>query len=367
MTIHNPGDVIGNRYEIVRYISEGGMQEVYNARDALLSRPVALKTPKTKSARKRFQRSASTSASINHANVAKTFDYLEESGRYYLVEELIEGADLGQIMRDHLDRFDPHLCAHVLHHLAKGLSASHHAGVVHRDLKPSNVMVAGGMAFEGIKITDFGIAKMAEAELAVVDGGDEDALTQSATALGALPYMAPEMIDSFTHATRPADVWSVGALTFELLTGSKPFGTGYRAVPAIQAAIVPSLPRDLVAKPQFAELVNNIYQVITKCLQRDPGLRPDADALVDLCETLCYSVQLRKTGVIGHMSYPTSGFISVTGGPDVFFHMESVPMGRVKTGDRVWFSTSPGEPRERAFPVVPLKAARLSRARQAGS
>ena len=194
MTTHNPGDVVGERYVIDKFISEGGMQEVYVARDELLSRTIALKTPKTGSARKRFKRSASTSASINHANVAKTLDYLEESNRYHLIEELIAGADLGQVMRDNLDQLDPYLCAHVLHHLAKGLAASHHAGVVHRDLKPSNIMVAGGMAFHGIKITDFGIAKMAEVELAVVDGGDEDVLTQSATALGALPYMAPEMI-----------------------------------------------------------------------------------------------------------------------------------------------------------------------------
>ena len=198
MTIHNPGDVIGGRYEIERYVSEGGMQEVYGARDILLSRTVALKTPKTKSARKRFQRSASTSASINHANVAKTFDYLEEDGRYYLVEELIEGADLGQIMRDDLDRVDPYLCAHVLHHLAKGLAASHHAGVVHRDLKPSNIMVGGRMAFENIKITDFGIAKMAEAELAVVDGGDEEARLSLQRRSGrSLTWR--EIVDSFTY------------------------------------------------------------------------------------------------------------------------------------------------------------------------
>jgi len=251
MTIHNSGDLIGGRYEVDHYIAEGGMQEVYAVYDTLLSRSVALKTPKTNSARKRFHRSASVSASINHSNVAKTLDYFEESDRYYLVEELIEGLDLGQALRENIQRLDPYLCAHTMHHLAKGLAASHHVGVVHRDLKPSNIMISGGMEFRGIKITDFGIAKMAEAELAVVDGGEE-ALTQSATALGALPYMAPEMIDSFANASRPADVWSVGAVTFELLTGTKPFGTGYRAVPAIQAAIAPILPPELLSKPQFA-------------------------------------------------------------------------------------------------------------------
>ncbi|MEJ1117082.1 serine/threonine-protein kinase [Phyllobacterium sp. CCNWLW109] len=361
MTIHSPQDLIGNRYEIIEYISEGGMQEVYAATDTLLSRTVALKTPKTNSARKRFHRSAATSASINHSNVAKTLDYIEENGRYYLIEELIEGLDLGQALRDHLHRLDPYLCAHVLHHLAKGLAASHHANVVHRDLKPSNIMIAGGMSFHGVKITDFGIAKMAEVELAVVDGGDEEALTQSATALGALPYMAPEMIDSFTNATRSADVWSIGALAFELLTGTKPFGTGYRAVPAIQAAITPPLPPELLSKPQFAELTRNIYAIIQQCLLKDPTARPTADQLIRLCEDLCYSVKERRIGVVGHMPYQTNGFIGSSGGQDVFFHNDSVPVGRVSSGDRVWFSTFPGVPRERAFPVVPLKTVRPPR------
>jgi len=355
MTIHEPGQSIGGRYNILRYIAEGGMQEVYEANDTLLSRRVALKTPKTSSAKKRFKRSAETSARINHANVAKSLDYLEEDQRFYLIEELIEGCDLGEIMRDRLDRLDPYLCAYVLHHIAKGLAASHHAGVVHRDLKPTNIMVQGAMGFAGIKITDFGIAKMAQEELKVVDGGDEDALTQSATALGALPYMAPEMIDSFTTAGRPADIWSVGALAFELLSGSKPFGTGYRAVPAIQAANLPALPSEILVKPQFGALSSEIHQVIARCLKKNPSDRPDADALVGLCEQLCYSMQSRELGTIGHMPFATGGFINVPGKSDVFFHMDSVPVGRVKPGDTVWFSKSPGAPRDRAFPVVPIK------------
>ena len=354
MTIHAVGETIGGRYTISRYIAEGGMQQVYDAHDALLSRSVALKTPKTNSAMKRFQRSAETSARINHANVAKTLDYVEENGRPYLIEELISGTDLGEITRLHVDRLDPYMCAHVLHHVAKGLAASHHAGVVHRDLKPTNIMIEGGAAFTCIKITDFGIAKMAQAELAVVDGG-EDALTQSATALGALPYMAPEMIESFTHADRPADVWSVGAMCFELLVGEKPFGNGYRAVPKIQAAIVPALPAEITQKPQFAELAKNIYAVISLCLQKEPASRPDADALVMLCESLCYSVQGREFGIVGHMPFASNGFINVASGQDVFFHNDSVPVGRVSTSQRVWFSRYPGEPQDRAFPVVPAK------------
>ncbi len=111
-------------------------------------------------------------------------------------------------------------------------------------------------------------------------------------------------------------------------------------------------------KPQFAEIVNEIYKVIGQCLLRDPTVRPTADALVRLCETLCYSVQARQIGVVGNMAYPTAGFIDGNDGTGAFFHMDSVPVGRVGRGARVWYSTSPGEPRPRAFPVVPLKAPR---------
>jgi serine/threonine-protein kinase len=356
LTIHNAGDLIGGRYQIARYIAEGGMQEVYEANDLLLSRSVALKTPKTPSASKRFQRSAETSARVNHANVAKTLDYIEENSRFYLVEELISGCDLREFLRDSVARLDPYMCAHVLHHLAKGLAASHHAGVVHRDLKPSNIMVVGGQAFEGVKITDFGIAKMAEVELEVVGGGDGEALTQSATALGALPYMAPEMIDSFKDASRPADVWSLGAMAFEMLTGNRPFGSGYGAVPLIQAAQVPSLPPGLISKLQFASLATDIYNIIVRCMVKDHTVRPTADDIVRLCEALCYSTAPREFGTVGRMLYNnTSGFIGRSSEPDVFFHQDCVPEGVVASGQRVWFSRHPGEPRERALPVVPAK------------
>jgi serine/threonine-protein kinase len=352
LTIHHAGDVIGGRYAITRFIDEGGMQEVYEATDRLLSRTVALKTPKTSSASKRFKRSAEASARVNHANVAKTLDYLEENSRFYLIEELILGCDLRAFFRDYVPHLDPYMCAHVLHHLAKGLAASHHADVIHRDLKPSNIMVVGAEAFEGVKITDFGIAKMAKAEL---EAAMKDDVTQSATALGALPYMAPEMIDSFSAAARPADVWSLGAMAFEMLTGNRPFGGNYAAVPLIQAAQVPPLPASLTEKLQFAALAKEIYAVITKCLVRDLAQRPTADDLVRLCSDLCYSVMPREFGTIGYMPFPSNGFINRPGQVDVFFHQDSVPEGQVGPGQKVWFSRHPGEPRERALPVVPAR------------
>jgi eukaryotic-like serine/threonine-protein kinase len=223
-TIHVAGDLLGERYEVLAYVGEGGMQEVYRAKDLLLSREVALKAPKNASAEKRFKRSAVVSARVNHANVAKTLDYVSTPKRPYLIEEFVDGLDLGEILRSVYKVLDPHLVARVLHRLAKGVAASHHAGVVHRDLKPSNVMVVGGETFKEVKITDFGIAKMAEQEIDEAAKGGDASLTASKTALGAIPYMAPEAIKATGQAGMASDIWSIGAMAYEQLCGARPFG-----------------------------------------------------------------------------------------------------------------------------------------------
>lgn len=181
-----PSDVIGGRYEVHKYLGEGGMQFVYVARDQLTGRLVALKTPKNKSATKRFRRSAVVAAKVNHPNVAKTLDYLKINNQRYLIEELIEGKDMKAALLEDATFLDPYLAAKVLHHLAKGVAAAHHAGVVHRDLKPTNIMVVGDYSLTELKITDFGIAKMAGEELQEAVEGGEHSMTTSQTAVGAL-------------------------------------------------------------------------------------------------------------------------------------------------------------------------------------
>ncbi len=353
--LHQAGNVIGGRYEIAGDIGQGGMQEVYRAHDKLLSRAVALKVPKSNSAEKRFKRSAVLSGRINHANVAKTLDYLEEKGRFYLIEELIEGCDLSTLLAKYIPSLDPYAVARALHHLAKGLAASHHVDVVHRDLKPSNVMVLGGPSLTTFKITDFGIAKMAEKEIGDAVEGGSAGLTASQTALGALPYMAPEMIDDLKKAGKPADIWSIGAMALELLTGNRPFGQGYKAVPAIMNARLPAFPQSIASNAQFATLGKEIYDLAARCMKKEPQERITADQLVSACEQLCYSVASREFGTIKSINYGKHGFIGSDDPtkPDVFYHVESIYGTKsVSVGQKVWFSRFPGSPRERAFPVV---------------
>lgn len=347
------GELIGGRYEIDRYLGEGGMQFVYVARDQLTDRLVALKTPKNKSAKKRFRRSAIVAAKVNHPNVAKTLDYVRVDDQRYLIEELIEGKDLKAALLGDAEILDPYLAAKVLHHLAKGVAAAHHAGVVHRDLKPTNIMVVGDYSLTELKVTDFGIAKMAGAELEEAVEGGEASMTTSQTAVGALPYMAPEAIERPKEVGAPADIWSIGAMMYHLLSGRYPFGQGLKAVPQIIAAKLPEVPAFLTANPQFAPLAREVMDIALSCLKKDPAERPTADQLVERCSELCYTFSPRTRGVVIDFRYGAFGFIGTPSG-NVFFHKECVYGPMPNVGDRVLLASYDGGGAPRALPVVKL-------------
>lgn len=346
------GAMLCDRYIIQNAVGEGGMQLVYKAYDRTLDRMIALKTPKNNSSEKRFQRSAILSAKITHPCVAKTLDYFEENGSQFLVEELVDGDDLQTAIIRKLRVVDPFLAAKIIHCLAKGLAASHHAGVVHRDIKPSNIMVKGGYSATDIKITDFGIAKMAEEEIAfAVDGGDKT-ITGSKTMIGALPYMAPEMIENPRAAGAPSDVWAVGALLFEMLCGEKPYGTGLRAVPNILKASQPNMPELLTKNPQFSFLTGELFDIVLACLTKKIENRLTAADLVQRCDQLCYYDSQRRSGHINN-NFISYGFITedITG-ERIFYHFNNVYGGNPQINDHVCFSAFTGGGCDRAYPVV---------------
>lgn len=352
---HANNGILGNRYNIIKKIGEGGMQNVFLAYDEILSRNVALKTPKNQSAIKRFHRSAILSARINHPNVAKTLDYFQDDGCEYLTEEFIAGVDLDKAILGHYKYVDPCLTASIFHRLSKALSASHHAGVIHRDLKPSNIMVTGGInAFE-VKITDFGISKMAGEEIDEAAKNGDASITTSQTAMGALPYMAPEIIESPKDVSTHTDVWAIGAIIYKLLTGEYPFGNGYRAIPNILSGKPAPYPNFVTSNPQFNALSQQIIDIISLCFNRTPSKRPTADELVHLCGQLCYSMSSRYLGVVGDIPHRTYGFIHSETGDKVFFHFESVYGEPPASGDEVILSKYYGGGNDRAHPVVKVK------------
>lgn len=353
---HLPNELVGGRYRVLAYVDKGGMQFVYRAQDELLKREVALKTPQNNTAARRFKRSAVVSAQVNHENVAKTLDYFEENYRQYLIEEFIEGTNLAQAGCIAAGFVDPYLAAHIFHHLAKGLAASHRVGVIHRDIKPSNVMVSSDLHAEILKITDFGIAKMAAEELDEAALGGEGSITGSQTAVGALPYMSPEAITSPKTVTVQTDVWSIGAMMFELLCGKKPFGQGLAAVAAIVAGQVQGFPEFTKANAQLKPLADELEKIIRRCLQVNPSARPSASDLVMMCTDLCYPTTQRFSGKLREMRFGKWGFIQL-GPEDVFYHRDSF-YGPVapKVDDLTLFAKFVGTGAWRAHPVIKLKS-----------
>jgi eukaryotic-like serine/threonine-protein kinase len=354
-----PGAVFIDRYEVQEYVAEGGMQQVFRAQDLSFNRTVALKIPKNDSAQKRFAQSARVSARIVHANVAKTLDYFELAGKGYLVEEFVEGKDLSKILKDDYEYFDPHLASHVFHMIAKGVAASHHAGVIHRDLKPNNVVIAGGPSMDIVKITDFGIAKMAVEEIAEAAEGGEASMSNSSTAMGALPYMAPEMIDAARSAGPPADIWSLGAILYRIISGKYPYGSGWGAMKGILSGNLPPKPSILNVQPQFGILAERLWRITQSCLQYDSSKRPSSDQLLELCGDLSYSDAPRRLGTV--QSYRPAGrgswgYLEADEGERVFYHVESCYGKRPRLQGRVNFACFSGEPCSRAFPVLPLRS-----------
>jgi eukaryotic-like serine/threonine-protein kinase len=360
MKILSAGDLVFDRYQVIEFVGEGGMQEVYRAMDLAFDRMVALKTPKNDHALKRFEQSARTSASVRHPSVADTLDYFEYEDRAFLVEEFIEGVDLKQVMAETYSYLDPALAAHLSVHIAKGLRACHDRGVWHRDLKPANIMVSRDLSFNEVKITDFGIAKLVAEEFPKDDTAAESSITASSTLLGAVPYMAPEHMFTPSKADRRADIWSFGAVLYSLLTGAPPFGRSFPNIAAAysQGAHYEAPPPWMLGKAQFNEPFQQLWGVIQRCLIVDREKRPTADELVRSLADICFSVYPRERGrTKSTMLYNGSVSFISTDTKDAQYHIDSFyAEGKLAGGVPVAFSRHPGQPSERAFPVVPLRA-----------
>ena len=209
-------NVFSNRYEIQRGIARGGMAQVYLARDQLLDRPVAIKVLFPEFARdpsfvERFRREAQAAANLNHPNIVGIYDWGQERGTYFIVMEYVEGRSLRDLIRAQ-GALPPAQVAEIGAEIAGALAFAHRSGVVHRDVKPGNVlMTAAGR----VKVTDFGIAR------ATQDNSGE-ALTQTGAVMGTATYFSPEQAQGLPVDGR-SDVYSLGVVLFEMLTGEPPF------------------------------------------------------------------------------------------------------------------------------------------------
>ncbi|MBM3767520.1 MAG: serine/threonine protein kinase, partial [Acidobacteria bacterium] len=240
-----PGDKLGP-YEITALLGEGGMGEVYKARDTRLDRAVALKVSKAQFT-DRFEREARAVAALNHPNICQLYDV----GPNYLVMEFVEGAELKGPLP--LDR-----ALEVSYQILDALDAAHKRGITHRDLKPANVLVAK----QGIKLLDFGLAKQ-EVQLAPTDATLTKALTSEGQLLGTLQYMSPEQTQG-ENADARSDIFAFGCVFHELITGKRAFNG------ASVAAIIAAILKD---EPEPRAVPEAIDRVIKTCLAKDADAR----------------------------------------------------------------------------------------------
>ncbi len=255
------GQKINNRYEIVKSIGEGGMANVYLANDKILDRKVAIKVLRGDLSSddkfiRRFQREALSVSNLSHPNIVEVYDVGEEDGEYYIVMEYIEGKTLKQLLkkRESLTLTE---VIDIMTQLTDGISHAHESYIIHRDIKPQNIMIQDDGR---IKITDFGIAMALNATQ----------LTQTNSVMGSVHYLPPEQA-SGKGATVKSDIYSMGILMYELLTGTVPF-KGDNAVEIALKHMKDKIPSIRKQDPSIPQSVENI---LLKATAKNPRNRYD--------------------------------------------------------------------------------------------
>ncbi|MCY3035269.1 Stk1 family PASTA domain-containing Ser/Thr kinase [Aerococcus sp. Group 2] len=207
------GQVIGNRYEIIRHLGSGGMATVYLAYDPILEREVAIKflrigTSDMDDATRRFKREAMSISEVNHPNIVNIYDVGDDDDGHYIVMEYIEGIDLKQFIRKN-HPISKETYQGIMMQILAGVECAHRKGIIHRDLKPQNIMIKPDGQ---VKIMDFGIALVST----------ETSITQTNTIIGSVHYLSPEQARG-SMASYQSDIYSLGIVSFEMLTGQVPF------------------------------------------------------------------------------------------------------------------------------------------------
>ncbi|HWC22968.1 MAG TPA: protein kinase [Flexivirga sp.] len=253
------GDLMGGRYRLTSRIAAGGMGEVWQARDEILGRTVAIKLLKEgltdeEGFTERFRNEARLSAALAHGNIAQVYDYGEDSNLAYLVMEFVPGKPLSSILHERgpISAADT---ANLIGQAAAALHAAHRAGLIHRDVKPANMLVTPDGV---VKLTDFGIARAVGSA----------AMTKTGEVMGTAQYLAPEAAMG-RETTALTDVYSLAVVTYEMLGGRRPF-TADSAV-ALALAHVNEQP-----PPLPAEVPAPMRAVVHVALEKDPEARPDS-------------------------------------------------------------------------------------------
>jgi serine/threonine-protein kinase len=265
-----PGTVIDNRYEVLSRIGSGGMADVYLAADRLLGRQVAVKLLQHRFAEdqefvERFRREASSAAGLSHPNVVQIFDRGEWDGTYYIAMEYLPGRSLKAIVREQ-GALDPAGAIEIVVQILRAAKFAHRRGIIHRDLKPHNVILdEEGRA----KVTDFGIARAGASDM-----------TLTGSIMGTAQYLSPEQAQG-QSVTATSDLYAVGIVLYELLTGAVPFD-GETAVSIALKQVSAEPPPPSALNPAVGPALD---AVVLRALAKDPARRfADADEFIAALE-----------------------------------------------------------------------------------
>jgi eukaryotic-like serine/threonine-protein kinase len=265
-----PDTLVDGRYRIVKKLGSGGMADVYCAEDSQLGRRVALKVLHRRFAEdpqfvERFRREASSAAGLQHPNIVAIFDRGEWDGTYYIAMEFVEGRTLKDIVREK-GPAPPDAAVDITLQILRAARFAHKRGIVHRDIKPHNVLIDNDGR---VRVTDFGIAR----------AGTSD-MTETGSIMGTAQYLSPEQAQGRPVDAR-SDLYSIGIVLYELLTGRVPFDAESPVTVALkQVNEVPIAPRRLVP-----EIPPGLEAIVLRALEKDPARRfADADEFISALE-----------------------------------------------------------------------------------
>lgn len=264
------GRTLNGTYLLERPIGRGGMGRVYSGQHLRLSRPVAVKVLQSKfssspDAVERFRHEAQSASALGHPNIVQVFDFNQsEEHHWYIVMELLEGEDLRSVIKRE-KQIEPAACLPVLQQVCDALDLAHSKGLVHRDLKPSNIFLRALSGRSEVKILDFGVAKILGADLG---------LTMDGAMLGTPHYMAPEQAAGEGSLTPKIDIYALGTVLFEMLTGRRPFDAeSPLTVLHLRATQDPPAPSSIIST-----LPKELDVVVGRALARDPAARFESPA-----------------------------------------------------------------------------------------